>query len=179
MADSFSIKRKKLMRFLGARVVLTPRAEKGFDMYQDARELCEVNDWFLAAQFETEANAENHENTTGREIRADFDGQPLDYWVTGHGTSGTLTGVACVFRKHRSNTQIILSEPANAQLLCSGHTQERTDDGAPRGSHPAIETTLSRIGLQILSLWSCRSRSTITYTMNSLPLPVLLVSDGL
>jgi cysteine synthase A len=139
MADSFSVERRKLMRFLGARVVLTPRAEKGFGMYQKARELCDANGWFLAGQFETSANAKIHENTTAQEILADFDGQPLDYWVTGYGTGGTLTGVARVLRKHSSNTKIILTEPANAQLLGSGHAQERTDDGAPRSSHPAFE----------------------------------------
>ena len=139
MADSFSIERRKLMRFLGAKVVLTPRALKGFGMYQKAVELCEANGWFLARQFETEANAKVHRNTTAREILADFAGQRLDYYVTGYGTGGTVAGVGRVLRKERPETKIILSEPANAQLLGSGTAQERTADGAPAGSHPAFE----------------------------------------
>jgi cysteine synthase A len=139
MADSFSIERRKLMRFLGAKVVLTPRAEKGFGMYNKALELAEANGWFLASQFETEANAEIHENTTGREIVADFEGSRLDYWVTGYGTGGTLTGVGRVLREKRPETKIILSEPANAQLIASGHKQARGERHAPAESHPAFE----------------------------------------
>lgn len=139
MADSFSIERRKLMRFLGAKVVLTPRAEKGFGMYQKARELCDANGWFLAGQFETSANAKIHENTTAREILSDFSDQTLDYWVTGYGTGGTVTGVARVLREQSPETKIILSEPANAQLIGSGTAQERTDEGAPASSHPAFE----------------------------------------
>ena len=139
MADSFSIERRKLMRFLGAKVVLTPRAEKGYGMYRKAVELAEANGWFLARQFETDANAKIHENTTAREILADFEGERLDYWVTGYGTGGTVSGVARVLRKERPETKIILSEPANAQLIGSGHVQERGDDGSPAVSHPAFE----------------------------------------
>ena len=139
MADSFSIERRKLMRFLGAKVVLTPRAEKGFGMYQKAVELAEANGWFLASQFETAANADIHENTTGREIMADFAGDRLDYMVTGYGTGGTITGVARVLRDKRPDTKIILSEPANAQLLGSGKAQERGANGAPAVSHSAFE----------------------------------------
>ena len=139
MADSFSIERRKLMRFFGAKVVLTPRAEKGFGMYNKAKELADANGWFLAGQFETEANATVHQNTTGREILADFDGERLDYWVTGYGTGGTLTGVARMLRKDRPDTKIILSEPANAQLVGSGEAQARTEEGAPAVSHAAFE----------------------------------------
>ena len=139
MADSFSIERRKLMRFLGAKVVLTPRAEKGFGMYKKAQELCEANGWFLARQFETEANARIHENTTGREILSDFDGERLDYWVTGYGTGGTITGVARLLRKERPDTKIILSEPANAQIVGSGQSQERDEDGSPAVSHAAFQ----------------------------------------
>jgi cysteine synthase A len=139
MADSFSIERRKLMRFLGAKVVLTPRAEKGFGMYQKAVELAEANGWFLARQFETEANARIHENTTAREILADFEGQRLDYYVTGYGTGGTVTGVGRVLRKARPETKIVLSEPANAQIVGSGRAQGRNDDGSPNESHPAFE----------------------------------------
>jgi len=140
MADSFSIERRKLMRFLGAKVVLTPRAEKGFGMVQKAVELAEANGWFLARQFETEANALVHENTTAREILSDFDGKPLDYFVTGYGTGGTMTGVGRALRKARPDTKLILSEPSNAQLVGSGRAQGRTEDGAPSESHPSFES---------------------------------------
>jgi cysteine synthase A len=139
MADSFSVERRKLMRMMGAKVVLTPRAEKGFGMYRKAVELAEANGWFLARQFETEANARIHENTTAREILADFDGKRLDYWVTGYGTGGTVTGVGRVLRRERPETRIVLSEPANAQLVGSGHAQARNPDHSPAESHPAFE----------------------------------------
>ncbi|EDP63137.1 cysteine synthase [alpha proteobacterium BAL199] len=139
MADSFSIERRKLMRMLGAKVVLTPRAQKGFGMYRKAVELAEANGWFLAAQFETAANAAIHESTTGREIITDFAGSRLDYFVTGYGTGGTVTGVARVLRRERPETRIVLTEPANAQLIASGRTQERTIGNAPAVSHPAFE----------------------------------------
>jgi len=125
MADSFSVERRKLMRMLGAKVVLTPRAEKGYGMYRKAVELAEANDWFLAHQFETTANADMHESTTAREIVADFAGKRLDWFVTGYGTGGTLVGVGRVLRRERPETRIVLSEPANAQLLGSGVQQQR------------------------------------------------------
>jgi cysteine synthase len=137
MADSFSIERRKLMRFLGAKVVLTPRAAKGLGMYQKAKELADANGWFLARQFETSDNAKIHENTTAREIVADFAGEKLDYWVTGYGTGGTVTGVARVLRKERPDTKIILSEPANAALVGSGVAQQRAAANAPAASHPS------------------------------------------
>ena len=139
MADSFSIERRRLMRMLGAKVVLTPRAQKGFGMYQKAVELAEANGWFLAHQFETEANADIHEATTAREIVNDFAGSRLDCFVTGYGTGGTVTGIGRVLRKERPEVRIVLSEPANAQLLGSGTPQERTPEGAPASSHPAFE----------------------------------------
>jgi len=139
MADSFSIERRRLMRFLGAKVVLTPRAAKGFGMYQKAKELAEKNGWFLASQFETPANAKIHENTTAREILADFKGDRLDYWITGYGTGGTISGAARVLRKALPDLKIILSEPANAQLVGSGIPQERTADGSPAVGHSAFE----------------------------------------
>jgi cysteine synthase A len=139
MADSFSVERRKLMRMMGAKVVLTPRAEKGLGMYRKAVELAEANGWFLARQFETEANARIHETTTAREILADFDDQRLDYWVSGYGTGGTVTGVGRVLRRERPETRIVLSEPANAQLLGSGHVQARNADHSPAASHPAFE----------------------------------------
>src|SRR6195952_2326037 len=130
MADSFSVERRRLMPCLGARVVLTPRAAKGFGMYQKARELAHANGWFLASQFETADNAKIHENTTAREILADFAGERLDYWVSGYGTGGTVTGVGRVLRKERPDTKIILSEPAVAQLLASGGPQEPAEGHA-------------------------------------------------
>jgi cysteine synthase A len=139
MADSFSIERRKLMRMLGAKVVLTPRAEKGLGMYKKAVELAEANGWFLARQFETAANADIHEATTAREIINDFAGSRLDWFVTGYGTGGTVAGVGRVLRRERPETRIVLTEPANAQLIGSGHGQERTSGGAPVASHPAFE----------------------------------------
>jgi cysteine synthase A len=139
MADSFSVERRKLMRMLGAKVVLTPRAAKGFGMYRKAVELAEANGWFLARQFETQANADIHEATTAREILGDFRGRRLDYFVTGYGTGGTVTGVGRVLRRERPETKIILSEPANAQLVGSGRAQGRDEKGAPAESHPAFE----------------------------------------
>lgn len=140
MAESFSIERRKLMRFLGAKVVLTPRAEKGYGMYQKAKELAETHGWFLAHQFETDANAKIHENTTAREILADFAGEKLDYWVSGYGTGGTLTGVARMLRQERPNTKIILSEPSNAPIVGSGIAQERNPDHSPAVSHAAFQS---------------------------------------
>jgi cysteine synthase A len=139
MAESFSIERRRLMRMLGAKVVLTPKAEKGFGMYKKAVELAEAHGWFLAHQFETEANAAIHEATTGPEIVADFAGHRLDYVVTGYGTGGTVTGIGRVLRRERPETKIVLSEPANAQLIASGHAQVRNDKGEPDQSHPAFE----------------------------------------
>jgi cysteine synthase A len=140
MAESFSIERRRLMRFFGAKVVLTPKAEKGYGMIAKAKELAEANGWFLAHQFETPANAQIHENTTAREILADFAGERLDYWVTGYGTGGTMTGVARVLRKERPETKIILSEPANAPVVAAGIPQERTDQQEPAVSHPSFQS---------------------------------------
>ena len=139
MPTSVSIERRKLMRFLGAQVILTPKADKAMGCYLKAVELAEANRWFLARQFETDANAKIHENTTAQEIVADFAGDRLDYWVTGYGTGGTFSGVAKVLRQQRPETKIILSEPANAQLVQSGQPQQRRADGSPEGSHPAFE----------------------------------------
>jgi cysteine synthase len=139
MADSFSIERRKLMRFLGARVVLTPRAQKGLGMYHKAKELAEANGWFLASQFETPDNADIHETTTAAEILGDFEGQPLDYFVTGYGTGGTVTGVGRVLRRERPDTKIILSEPANAQIVGSGRVNDRNEAHQPTASHPDFQ----------------------------------------
>jgi len=139
MPEQFSIERRQLMRILGAKVVLTPRAAKGIGVTKKAAELAREHGWFLARQFESKANAEIHASTTAQEILGDFAGERLDYLVTGYGTGGTLVGVARVLRKERPDTRIILSEPANAQLIGSGHIQERDEAGLPTASHPAFE----------------------------------------
>jgi len=137
MVETFSVERRRLMRMLGAKVVLTPKEAKGTGMVDKARQLAEQNGWFFARQFETEANADIHERTTGREIIADFNDAQLDYWVTGYGTGGTVTGVARVLRRERPGCKIIVSEPNNAPLLGSGQAQARLEDGSPAESHPA------------------------------------------
>ena len=139
MADSFSVERRRLMRFLGAQVVLTPRALKGFGMYVKAKELAEANGWFLASQFETPANADVHESTTAQEILGDFEGERLDYLVTGYGTGGTVSGVGRVLRDKRPDTKIILTEPANAAIVSSGYVNSRNEDHQPTESHPSFE----------------------------------------
>ncbi|MEM9343460.1 MAG: cysteine synthase A [Pseudomonadota bacterium] len=138
MADSFSVERRKLMRFLGAKVVLTPRAEKAMGMYRKARELAEQNGWFLARQFETDANADIHENTTAREIIGDFGDTRLDYFVSGYGTGGTIAGTGRVLKKTWPDLKIIATEPANAALVGSGVAQER-DGEMPAQGHPSWE----------------------------------------
>ena len=137
MADSFSIERRRLMRYLGAKVVLTPREWKGFGMISKAQELARANGWFLASQFESDANALVHKNTTAREILSDFEGMKLDYWVTGYGTGGTVSGVGEVLRKDSPETKIVLSEPDVAALIASGIPQGRNGDNTPTASHPA------------------------------------------
>jgi cysteine synthase A len=136
MAESFSVERRKLMRFLGAKVVLTPASEKGSGMLAKAVELSEKHGWFLCRQFENEANADMHSRTTAQEILADFEGERLDYWVTGFGTGGTLKGVARVLKERRPDTKIVVCEPDNSQILGSGIPQQRLTDGAPASSHP-------------------------------------------
>lgn len=139
MAESFSIERRRLMRFLGARVVLTPAPLKGNGMVLKAKELAEQHGWFMTRQFENEANAEMHIKTTGPEIIAAFEGRSLDYWVTGYGTGGTLKGVSTVLREQSPATKIVVSEPEVASLLSSGEIQANNDDGSPAESHPNWE----------------------------------------
>jgi cysteine synthase len=136
MAENFSVERRKLMRFLGAKVVLTPAAEKGSGMVAKALELAQAHGWFLCRQFENEANPDFHSKTTAVEILEDFKGDRLDYWVTGTGTGGTLKGVARVLKKERPETKIIVCEPDNSPLLGSGIRQARGPDGIQLGSHP-------------------------------------------
>jgi len=117
MADSFSVERRKIMRGLGAKVILTPAAERGTGMVRKAEELAAKHGWFLARQFENEANPEFHRHTTGPEILSDFAGQRLDYWVSGYGTGGTMTGAGEVLKLARPDIKIIATEPAAASLL--------------------------------------------------------------
>src|SRR6201995_2767456 len=137
MAETFSIERRRLMRFLGAKVVLTPAAERGTGMVRKAIELAEKHGWFFTRQFENEANADMHSRTTAQEILKDFAGAKLDYWVTGFGTGGTLKGVGRVLAKERPDTKIVVCEPADAPMLTSGKEQLRNADGSPSAGHPA------------------------------------------
>src|SRR5689334_25170151 len=120
MAENFSVERRKLMRFLGAKVVITPAALKGSGMLAKAVELAEAHGWFLCRQFENEANADIHSRTTAPEILEAFAGERLDYWVTGFGTGGTVKGVGRVLKSVRPETKVIAAEPDNAQVLGSG-----------------------------------------------------------
>jgi cysteine synthase A len=117
MADSFSVERRKLMRVLGARVILTPAAERASGMVRKAEALAQQHGWFLTRQFENPANPDYHRNTTGPEILCDFAGKRLDYWVTGYGTGGTLTGVGDMLRQARPGIRIVVTEPERAALL--------------------------------------------------------------
>ena len=142
MAENFSVERRRLMRFLGAKVVLTPAAEKGTGMLAKAVELAETHGWFLCRQFENEANADAHSRTTAREILADFADDGLDYWVTGFGTGGTLKGTARVLKAESPRTRVVVCEPDNAPVLASGIPQQRDASGAPAASHPMFRPHL-------------------------------------
>jgi cysteine synthase len=117
MAETFSVERRKIMRLLGAKVILTPAAERGSGMVRKAEELAKRNGWFLARQFENEANPAYHRSTTGPEIIQDFVGRRLDFFVTGWGTGGTLTGAGEMLRLARPEVQIVACEPQGASLL--------------------------------------------------------------
>jgi cysteine synthase A len=142
MAESFSIERRRMMRFLGARVVITPAELKGSGMLAKATELAEKHGWFLVRQFENEANADAHSRTTAPEILEAFAGKKLDYWVSGFGTGGTLKGVSRVLKEKSPATRVIVCEPDNSQILGSGIPQERLDDGTPKESHPLFRPHL-------------------------------------
>jgi cysteine synthase A len=139
MAEPFSVERRRLMRFLGAKVVITPAAERAVGMINKMEELASAHGWFMTRQFENEANPDYHSRTTAREILDDFAGERLDYWVTGYGTGGTLKGVARVLEKERPETKIIVCEPEDAQLLASGIEQSRKPDGTPASAHPSFK----------------------------------------
>ena len=129
MADSFSIERRKVMRGLGAKVILTPAAERGSGMVRKAEELAEEHGWFLARQFENPANPEYHRNTTGPEILRDFAGRRLDYWVTGYGTGGTMSGAGAVLKAARPDLKVVATEPAGATLLAGNEWQPHKIQG--------------------------------------------------
>ena len=137
MAETFSIERRKLMRFLGAKVVITPAAARAVGMVKKTVELAEKHGWYYTRQFENEANADMHSRTTAQEILRDFKDDRLDYWVTGFGTGGTLKGVARVLAKERPETKIVVCEPDDAPMLSSGIEQERNEDGSASAPHPS------------------------------------------
>ena len=137
MAESFSVERRRMMRFLGAKVVLTPTAQGATGMLDKAIELAAARGWFLTRQFENDANPAVHERTTAREIIADFAGETLDYWVTGYGTGGTLQGVARVLARESPATRIVVAEPDGAAMLASEEPQPRHANGTPDGRHLA------------------------------------------
>jgi len=137
MPESFSVERRRLMRFLGAKVLLTPREWGAIGMVEKTLELAKAHGWFYTRQFENEANPDMHSRTTAREILDDFADRQLDYWVTGYGTGGTLKGVARVLREKSPNTKVVVCEPADAALLTSGEPQARAADGSPTAHHPA------------------------------------------
>lgn len=139
MAETFSVERRKLMRFLGAKVIVTPAPERGVGMVRKAVELAKAHGWFMTRQFENEANPDIHSRTTAVEILNDFAGERLDYWVTGYGTGGTLKGVGRVLAKERPETKIVVCEPMDAQLLGSGVEQARNPDGSPASPHPSFK----------------------------------------
>ena len=142
MAESFSVERRRLMRFLGARVILTPAALKGSGMLAKAVELAEKHGWFLVRQFENEANADAHSRTTAPEILAAFADDGLDYWVSGFGTGGTLKGVSRTLKEKSPKTKIIVCEPDNSPILGSGIPQQRYKDGSVSESHPMFRPHL-------------------------------------
>jgi cysteine synthase A len=142
MAENFSVERRKLMRFLGAKVVLTPGARKASGMVAKAEELAKAHGWWQPRQFENPANADIHALTTAVEILEDFADVSLDYWVTGFGTGGTLSGVSRVLRQKSRHTQIIVCEPDNSAMLASSTAPARRSDGSADASHPRFRPHL-------------------------------------
>ncbi|HWR96635.1 MAG TPA: cysteine synthase A [Arenimonas sp.] len=138
MSETFSIERRKLMRGYGAKVILTPAAERGSGMVRKAQELAEKHGWFLARQFENPANPAYHRNTTAAEILQDFAGRQLDYFVSGWGTGGTLTGVGEVLKLARPEVKIVTTEPAGASLLAGKEWQPHKIQGWTPDFIPAV-----------------------------------------
>jgi cysteine synthase A len=142
MAENFSIERRKMIRFLGAKVVLTPASAKGSGMVSKAEELAKQHGWWQPKQFENPANAETHAQTTALEILDDFSDISLDYWVSGFGTGGTLNGVSRTLKAKSPHTKIMVCEPDNSQILNSGIPQARNTDGSHSESHPSFRPHL-------------------------------------
>ena len=142
MAENFSVERRRLMRFLGAKVILTPASEMGSGMVRKAAELASQYGWWQPRQFQNPANADIHARTTAQEILDDFADVKLDYWVSGFGTGGTLNGVARVLKAKMPHTRIMVCEPDNAQMLSTGIAQQRHADGSHSASHPGFQPHL-------------------------------------
>ena len=160
MSESFSIERRKMLRFLGATVVLTPASEKGTGMLNKAVELADEHGWYLCRQFDNEANPDAHTATTAVEILRDFEGDQLDYFVSGFGTGGTILGVARGLKAADKSINIIAAEPDNAQVLGSGIPQPKDANGAPARSHPYFRPHL-------MQGWSPDFVSSLTETATS------------
>lgn len=164
MVETFSVERRKIMRALGAKVILTPAAEKGTGMVKKAEELAEKHGWFLARQFENPANPAYHRNTTGPEILRDFAGKRLDYWVSGWGTGGTLTGAGEMIKLARPDTRIVATEPAAASMLAgndwSPHKiQGWTPDFVPDVLNPDVHDELYPVTDEEAKHWALRLAS--------------------
>ena len=164
MVETFSIERRKIMRALGAKVILTPAAEKGIGMVKKAEELAEKHGWFLASQFTNPANPAYHRNTTGPEILSDFAGKRLDYWVSGWGTGGTLTGTGEMIKQARPDTKIIATEPAAASLLAGNDwnphkIQGWTPDFVPDVLNPNVYDELHAVTDEDAKHWALRLAS--------------------
>lgn len=164
MVETFSIERRKIMRALGAKVILTPAAEKGTGMVKKAEQLADKYGWFLARQFENPANPAYHRNTTGPEILRDFAGKRLDYWVSGWGTGGTLTGAGEMIKLARPDTKIVATEPANASLLAGDDWQSHkiqgwTPDFIPDVLNPEVHDELYPVTDEEAKNWALRIAS--------------------
>jgi len=142
MAENFSVERRRLMRFLGAKVVLTPASEMGSGMVKKAEELAIQHGWWQSKQFQNPANADVHARTTAQEILDDFSDIRLDYWVSGFGTGGTINGVSRVLKQKMPHTKVMVCEPDNAQMLSTGIEQKRNADGSHSQSHPGFQPHL-------------------------------------
>jgi cysteine synthase A len=138
MAESFSVERRKIMKALGAKVILTPAAERATGMVRRAAELAAKHGWVLARQFENPANPEYHRNTTGPEILRDFAGRRLDYWVSGYGTGGTITGAGEIIKAARPEVTIVATEPAGAAMLAGGDWNPHKIQGWTPDFMPAV-----------------------------------------
>jgi cysteine synthase A len=155
MAESFSVERRKLMKALGAKVLLTPPAERATGMVRKAEELAKKHGWFLARQFENEANPAYHRNTTGPEILSDFAGRRLDYWVTGYGTGGTMTGAGEVIKLARPEVRVVATEPAGAALLAGQEWQPHNSRVSPLAARWRQHSRWPRKPIRAQSSWPC------------------------